>query len=46
VATGEREIVEAAPMDKIWGIGFGWKNAEKKEGALGIEFVREGVNEG
>ena len=23
LATGEREIVEASPMDRIWGIGFG-----------------------
>jgi len=29
LATGEREIVEASPMDKIWGIGYGAKNAEK-----------------
>lgn len=25
--TGERELVEASPMDRIWGIGFGEKNA-------------------
>ncbi|KAF2006855.1 DUF1768-domain-containing protein [Amniculicola lignicola CBS 123094] len=27
--TGERELVEASPMDRIWGIGFGEKNAGK-----------------
>ncbi|RDI89064.1 hypothetical protein Vi05172_g1600 [Venturia inaequalis] len=26
--TGEREIVEASPLDRIWGIGFGAKDAE------------------
>lgn len=27
--TGERELVEASPMDRIWGIGFGARNAGK-----------------
>lgn len=27
LATGERELVEASPMDRIWGIGFAEKNA-------------------
>lgn len=27
LATGDREIVEASPMDKIWGIGFGAQKA-------------------
>jgi ribA/ribD-fused uncharacterized protein len=25
--TGDRELVEASPFDRIWGIGFGEKNA-------------------
>ncbi|KAK4116910.1 DUF1768-domain-containing protein [Canariomyces notabilis] len=29
LATGDREIVEASPMDRIWGIGFGAANAGK-----------------
>lgn len=29
LATGDRELVEASPMDRIWGIGFGEKNAGK-----------------
>lgn len=29
LATGERQLVEASPLDKIWGVGFGEKNAEK-----------------
>lgn len=27
LATGNRELVEASPRDRIWGIGFGEKNA-------------------
>ncbi|KXX82239.1 Riboflavin biosynthesis protein PYRR, chloroplastic [Madurella mycetomatis] len=29
LGTGERELVEASPRDKIWGIGFGARNAGK-----------------
>jgi hypothetical protein len=29
LATGDRELVEASPKDRIWGVGFGEKNAEK-----------------
>jgi len=28
MATGEREIVETSPMDRIWGVGFGAVKAE------------------
>jgi ribA/ribD-fused uncharacterized protein len=28
LATGERELVEASPLDRIWGVGFAEKNAE------------------
>lgn len=27
LATGDRELVEASPMDRIWGIGFAAKDA-------------------
>lgn len=27
LATEERELVEASPMDRIWGVGFAEKNA-------------------
>jgi ribA/ribD-fused uncharacterized protein len=27
LATGERELVEASPMDRIWGVGFAAKDA-------------------
>lgn len=29
MATGERELVEASPRDRIWGVGFAEKNACK-----------------
>jgi ribA/ribD-fused uncharacterized protein len=29
LATDDRELVEASPKDRIWGVGFGEKNAEK-----------------
>jgi ribA/ribD-fused uncharacterized protein len=28
LATGERELVEASPYDRIWGIGFAERDAE------------------
>ena len=38
LATGERELVEASPMDRIWGIGFG----AAKAGSVGRQ--RWGLN--
>ena len=32
LGTGNREIVEASPRDRIWGIGFGEKRALESEG--------------
>ncbi|KAG9192872.1 hypothetical protein G6011_11606 [Alternaria panax] len=29
LATGERELVEASPYDRIWGVGFAERHAEK-----------------
>jgi ribA/ribD-fused uncharacterized protein len=29
LATGERELVEASPLDRIWGVGFAEKSAER-----------------
>jgi ribA/ribD-fused uncharacterized protein len=37
--TGERELVEASPMDKIWGIGFGAKNAESQRHRWGLNLL-------
>jgi ribA/ribD-fused uncharacterized protein len=35
LATGERELVEASPFDRVWGIGFSKEEAKKgkKSGA-------------
>jgi ribA/ribD-fused uncharacterized protein len=29
LATGEREFVEASPLDRIWGVGFAERDAER-----------------
>lgn len=39
LSTGEREIAEAASRDRIWGIGFGEKNAEKQRGRWGLNLL-------
>lgn len=50
--TGERELVEATPVDRIWGVGFTEKEAEKNryrwgQNLLGkaLERVRERLRE-
>lgn len=35
LATQGRELIEASPMDKIWGIGFGKTNAMKNKARWG-----------
>ncbi|KAH7138784.1 hypothetical protein B0J11DRAFT_423079 [Dendryphion nanum] len=37
--TGERELVEASPMDRIWGVGFGEKNAGKNRHRWGLNLL-------
>lgn len=37
--TGDREIVEVSPMDKIWGVGFGAKNAGKRRKDWGLNLL-------
>ncbi|KAF8804726.1 DUF1768-domain-containing protein [Phlegmacium glaucopus] len=39
VATGEKRIIEASPMDRIWGIGFGEKNALKSRSRWGLNLL-------
>ena len=35
LATGERELVEASPFDRVWGIGFRAEEAERNRGRWG-----------
>ncbi|KAI8630600.1 DUF1768-domain-containing protein [Xylariaceae sp. FL1651] len=39
LATGTRELVEASPFDRIWGIGFAAKNAEGKRQKWGMNLL-------
>jgi len=39
LGTGDREIVEASPMDRLWGVGFGAKNAEKRRKDWGLDLL-------
>ena len=37
--TGDQEIVEASPMDRIWGIGYGAAKAESKREKWGLNLL-------
>ncbi|QRV94095.1 hypothetical protein RhiJN_22113 [Ceratobasidium sp. AG-Ba] len=39
LATGDKELVEASPRDRIWGIGFGAKNAPSKRNKWGANLL-------
>ena len=39
LATGTKRIVEASPRDRIWGIGFGAKNALKNRERWGLNLL-------
>ena len=39
LATGDREIVEASPMDRIWGVGFGPAKAEGARSRWGLNLL-------
>jgi len=37
--TGDRELVEASPFDKVWGVGFRAKDAEKNRKRWGLNLL-------
>ncbi|KAH8696317.1 hypothetical protein BGW36DRAFT_298041 [Talaromyces proteolyticus] len=39
LATGERELVEASPRDRIWGVGYEKANAEKNRYRWGLNLL-------
>lgn len=39
LATGDRELVEASPRDRIWGVGFGAKNAAANRRRWGLNLL-------
>ena len=43
LSTGEREIVEASPLDRIWGIGFGAKNAQASKERWGQNLLGKAI---
>lgn len=43
--TGKRELVEASPFDKIWGVGFGPDKAEKNRGKWGLNLLGKALME-
>ncbi|RXW19726.1 hypothetical protein EST38_g6133 [Candolleomyces aberdarensis] len=45
LATGEKLIVEASPRDRIWGIGFGEKNALNQKERWGLNLLGKALEE-
>ncbi|KAF1987217.1 DUF1768-domain-containing protein [Aulographum hederae CBS 113979] len=43
LATGDRELVEASPFDRIWGVGFGEANADGNREAWGENLLGKAV---
>jgi ribA/ribD-fused uncharacterized protein len=43
LATGDRELVEASPYDRIWGIGFAAKNAEANRARWGQNLLGKAI---
>lgn len=45
LGTGEREIVEASPRDRVWGVGFGEARAGKERGRWGLNLLGKALEE-
>jgi ribA/ribD-fused uncharacterized protein len=45
LATGSRELVEASPRDRIWGVGYGAKNAGKMRSKWGLNLLGKALME-
>ena len=43
--TGDRELVEASPMDRIWGVGFGAKKAQENRNRWGLNLLGKALME-
>jgi ribA/ribD-fused uncharacterized protein len=43
--TGDRELVEASPRDRIWGVGFGAKNAGASRHKWGLNLLGKALME-
>ncbi len=41
--TGDRELVEASPFDRIWGVGYGAKNAERNRDKWGENLMGKAI---
>ncbi|GLB39279.1 putative protein with domain of unknown function (DUF1768) [Lyophyllum shimeji] len=45
LTTGEREFVEASPLDRIWGIGFAEEKALAEQAHWGLNLLGKALNE-
>ncbi|KDR68448.1 hypothetical protein GALMADRAFT_78767 [Galerina marginata CBS 339.88] len=45
VATGDKVIIEASPRDRIWGVGFGEKNALSQRDRWGLNLLGKALEE-
>jgi predicted NAD-dependent protein-ADP-ribosyltransferase YbiA (DUF1768 family) len=45
LSTGERELIEASPFDKIWGVGFRPDNAAQNRKSWGLNLLGKALME-